>query len=234
MSLGRGFGEDCSDVSGVFWVWWLTEVVKIVEWVDLVDTGGYKRTEAFSRVADDIKAGVKATVWPPGTDRFVIYPESGKRRGEGNGVVPIKWGFMAELESRGWKSEVTAWRRKGTGSVPGAFDAHLDFEDGSLPFVVEWETGNISSSHRAINRIGLGILDQRIAGGVVVLPSAKLAPFLTDRIGNFPELVPYIPLWREWRDLRPVGYLGLVVVEQDGESWLVPRIPKGRDGRALL
>lgn len=212
----------------------MTGDVRIVDWVDVVETGGYKQTAAFKRAAADIRAGVSAVVWPPGTDRFVIHPESGKGRGKGNGVVPIKRGFMDEVVSRGWKPEVGPRRVKGKGRVPGAFDAHLTFEDGSLPFVVEWETGNISSSHRAINRIALGVLEGRIGGGVVVLPSARLAPFLTDRIGNFPELVPYIPLWEQWQQLQAVSYLGLVVVEQDGESVDVPRIPKGKDGRAVL
>lgn len=122
----------------------------------------------------------------------------------------------------------------GKGTVPGAFDAHFTFTDeDSLPFVVEWETGNVSSTHRAVNRIALGVLEERIAGGVVILPSGALAPFLTDRIGNYPEMQPYLPLWRRWAGtLAEKGYLGLVSIEHDAQSFDVPRIPKGTDGRA--
>lgn len=210
--------------------------MKIMQWEDIIDSGDYSRTDAYARCHEDIEYGVRSTVWPEGSDRFTIVPESGKKRGEGNGVKPIKNGFTNALLERGWELEVGRRSgRGGKGTLPGAFDCHLDLRGegyDSLPFVVEWETGNISSSHRAINRIALGILEQRIAGGVVLLPSSNLAPYLTDRIGNFLELKPYLPLWRKWDNLTPTGYLGLVVVEQDAESFDVPRVPKGTDGRS--
>lgn len=207
--------------------------MKIIEWTHVVDRGGYTSSPAFKRVDEDIRAAVLKTVHPPGSDNFTIYPESGKKRGQGNGVKPIKAGFTEELVARGWEEEFGK-RSRIKGTSPGAFDCHFTFDDSidALPFVVEWETGNISSSHRAINRIALGILEGRISGGVVALPSARLAPFLTDRIGNAPELQPYVPLWEKWDDnLATFGYLGLVVVEHDAESFDVPRIPKGTDGR---
>lgn len=119
------------------------------------------------------------------------------------------------------------------GSRPGAFDAYLATPDtlGTLPFVVEWETGNISSSHRAINRIGLGIFERYVSGGVLILPSEKLAPYLTDRIGNEPELRPYHPLWRQWTRADP-AYFAIIAVEHDSIAWDVPRVPKMTDGRA--
>jgi hypothetical protein len=207
--------------------------MKLVSWETILDNGNYTTTPAFARAKRDVEAGVKAVVWPEGSDEFLIYPESGKKPGEGNGVKPIKKGFVSTLSDLGWVEEFSSARRTGKGSVPGAFDCHLTFADNSSkPFVVEWETGNISSTHRAINRIALGILEERIVGGVVALPSRKLAPYLTDRIGNFPEVQPYLPLWGEWHSLSPEGYLGIVVIEQDGDSFDVPKIPKGTDGRA--
>lgn len=209
--------------------------MKLVAWETILDNGGYTTTPAYRRVREDIEAGVAAVVWPEGSDKFLIYPESGKKTGQGNGVKPIKNGFVRTLSRRGWVEEFGRARGAGKGTVPGAFDCHLTFTDGSSkPFVVEWETGNISSTHRAVNRIALGILEERIAGGVVAMPSRKLAPYLTDRIGNFPEVQPYLPLWRKWDNLAPKGYLGIVVIEQDDNSWNVARIPKGTDGRAAL
>ena len=95
----------------------------------------------------------------------------------------------------------------------------------------EWETGNISSSHRSMNKMCLGLLTQKIIGGFLVVPSKKLYPYLTDRIGNFPELEPYLPLWKSIP--CDEGILEIIVIEQDAESFDVPRIPKGTDGRAI-
>ncbi|MFD4538491.1 hypothetical protein [Streptomyces bauhiniae] len=214
--------------------------MKITEWRALVDQGSYSSSPTFQRVEQDIVGAITDVVWPPGSDRFTIHPESGKERGQGNGVVPIKKSFAEALARRGWELERRAPRAKGAeqtvikGSRPGAFDGHLSFpENDPLPFAVEWETGNISSSHRAINRIGLGLKLDYLSGGVLVVPSASLARYLTDRIGNAPELLPYHSLWEQW-DFQEFGYFGIVTVEHDAESVEVPRIPKGKDGRAEL
>lgn len=213
--------------------------MKIIAWDDLVDQGGYSSGPAFRRIEQDMYESVRDVVWPPGSDRFTIHPEPGRNRGEGNGVVPIKKSFAEALARRGWELERRAPRIEGgelaavRGSRPGAFDGHLSFPyDEPLPFAVEWETGNISSSHRAINRIGLGMRLGYLSGGVLVVPSAALARYLTDRVGNAPELLPYHPLWSAWT-FQEFGYFGIVTVEHDEESFGVPRIPKGRDGRAL-
>jgi len=41
-------------------------------------------------------------------------------------------------------------------SRPGKVDAVLYAQEG--PVALEWETGNISSSHRALNKMALGLL----------------------------------------------------------------------------
>jgi hypothetical protein len=96
---------------------------------------------------------------------------------------------------------------------------------------MEWETGNISSSHRALNKMALGLLKEVITAGVLVVPSRLLYPYLTDRIGNFAELVPYLDLWKSIP--CKTGVLEIVVIEHDATSIQVPRIPKGTSGRAL-
>jgi len=55
--------------------------------------------------------------------------------------------------------------------------------------------------------------------------------YLTDRVGNYAELEPYLDLWRAVRCDN--GVLEIVVIEHDDVSYDVPRIPKGTDGRAL-
>jgi len=44
--------------------------------------------------------------WPRGSGTFTIYPELGKKRGDGNGV-PIKLGLMEKLERRGMFRKTT-------------------------------------------------------------------------------------------------------------------------------
>lgn len=205
----------------------------ITKWQTLVDNGRYSETPEYRLVSQAIVDAISHTVWPEGADSFTIYPESGKKHGQGNGVKPIKLGFTQYLHDHGWTLEERFGRGRAKGSHPGAFDCHYVFPDSDmLPFAVEWETGNISSSHRAINRLALGIESGYLSGGVLLVPSENLARYLTDRVGNSPELQPYIPLWQHLDDLAPCCYLGIVTFEHDAESFDVPRIPKGNDGRA--
>ena len=81
-----------------------------------------------------------------------------------------------------------------------------------------------------MNKLTMLIADRTIAAGTLVVPSRKLYAYLTDRIGNYKELEPYLKLWK----CVPckTGILEIVVVEHDAESYDVPRIPKTTDGRA--
>ncbi len=80
--------------------------------------------------------------------------------------------------------------------------------------------------------MSLAMLDGGLIGGALILPSNKLYPYLTDRVGNFREIEPYLPLWKSIPFKQ--GVLLIFVVEQDGLDAKSPRIPKGTDGRALL
>ena len=159
---------------------------------------------------------------------FTIYPESGKKRGQGNGVKPIKVGLMQELQRQGWHVEQFA--KLGMNRNPGKYDAVLDTDYG--PVVLEWETGNISSSHRSLNKMALALMKGKIAAGILIVPSRELYRFLTDRIGNIQELEPYLDLWRSIPCKK--GILEIVVIEHDTTSRSVPRIPKGTEGRAII
>jgi hypothetical protein len=212
--------------------------VKLVTITDLIMRGPFPDSSAFERVMRDLREAVDAVRWPPGSDRFTIYPE----RGKGKGVRPIKEGFVAKLQDHGWRLEGQYPQAKDLddtgGDVrritrPGAFDAWLDLDSDSLqPFVAEWETGNISSSHRAINKMALALLTGHISGGLLILPTRDLYRYLTDRVGNYQELASYFPLFSALHADK--GYLGIVAVEHDATSFDVPRIAKGTDGRALI
>lgn len=196
--------------------------MRFVDWHVLVDDG-FGATPEFARAQQDILDGIEAIKWPQGSPDFAIPPSQLRVTPQlRNGVKPIKDAFIELLKRRGWVPEF------------GLFDAYLDYRNGTLPFVVEWETGNISSSHRAVNRIALGMEEGRISGGVLVLPTRDLYRHLTDRIGNFPELEPYMPLYRRWNGEPGYHYLAIATVEHDRLDPNVPFIPRGTDGRALL
>ena len=102
--------------------------------------------------------------------------------------------------------------------------------NGEWSTFVEWETGNISSSHRSLNRLLLALMRDIAHQGVLVLSDATLYPFLTDRIGNWRELAIYRDVYA--REDVP-GRLVVIVVGFDAMDPTVPLIRKGTDGRAL-
>jgi hypothetical protein len=200
--------------------------VKIVHVETILSCGSYAASKHWAETRDEIHKAVRRCAWPPGKKKFTIYPQSGKKRGEGNGVVPIKNEFIKHLRKLGWTIEGPA--KNHLGQNLGDFDAVLPGPEG--PIVVEWETGNISSSHRSMNKLTMLVSNGIIAAGTLVIPSRKLYVYLTDRIGNYRELEPYVKLWKSVPCER--GALDIVVIEHDAESCDVPKIPKGKDGRA--
>ncbi len=201
--------------------------MKLVKKIILFSRGGFPRSKEWKEIDNEIKSAILSVKWPPGSEDFTIYPESGKKRGEGNGVVPIKKSCMETLENYGWALESRL--NIATNKQPGPIDAIKEVNN--QYFALEWETGNISSSHRAINKILLGMLKGKLIGGALILPSEELKPYLTDRVGNFPELEPYFPLWKAFN--YDNGILIVYVIEHDNTSYDVPKIKKGTDGRAL-
>jgi hypothetical protein len=203
--------------------------IKIAQRHTLVDLHRWRSTGV---ALAEIESAIDAIRWPPRGKDFAIFPESGKARGEGNGVVPIRQAFIAALKDRGWTPEMP-FPLEGVkdGARFGAMDAAKVFGK-QPPFIAEWETGNISSSHRSMNKLAIGLIEGSIAGGILIVPTSSLARYLTDRIGNVRELEPYFPLWGSIEVTR--GYLSVIAVEHDRTSEKVSRIAKGTSGRALL
>jgi hypothetical protein len=203
--------------------------MKIVDEITLISKGSFSQSATLQSSLTQIRDAIATISWPVGAEGFYLDPSSkGKGRGQGNGVKPIKEACMTYLKERGWQDELRV-RSHGVAGT-GPLDAVLETSEGL--FAVEWETGNISSSHRALNKMCLGVMRGELIAGVLVLPSSKLYPYLTDRIGNIRELMPYLELWSSVNISN--GYIGIIVIEQDGEKEGTPRIPKGTDGRALL
>lgn len=115
----------------------------------------------------------------------------------------------------------------------GDFDFFTELS-GGMRCVIEWETGNISSSHRSMNKLCLLMLAGLVDIGVVILPSRLLYSHLTDRIGNWMELSPYLPLWQKIGQSMERGLLAVTVVEHDEltDDPAIPFIKQGGDGRS--
>jgi hypothetical protein len=201
--------------------------MKIIKFERIIDAGPFSLSPQWNRIEAHIRQAIQSIEWPPGSGSFTLYDEPGKKRGQGSGVVPIKKACMDTLRSLGWQLEtrvdIAALRK------PGPMDATIAVEN--RLFCAEWETGNVSSSHRAINKMALGILKKILIGGALIVPTRKMYRYLTDRIGNFQEIEPYFPLWKALH--VDEGLLVIIAIEHDDVSRTVPRIRKGTDGRAL-
>lgn len=197
--------------------------MKIVQEISLISVGSFEESSDWSIIRAEIREAISLIVHPPGTSNFTINPVR-----HGNGVKPIKEACMIALRDRfGWGLETPinyATRSPGKVDATKTLDNHL--------FALEWETGNISSSHRAVNKMVLGLLRSVFLGTVLVLPSRKLYSYPTDRIGNYEELEPYFDVWRAVRIEE--GFLAIFVIEHDQVDSKVPTITKGTDGRALV
>jgi hypothetical protein len=197
--------------------------MKILKTEFLIQKGSFALSSELETILEQVRNAIRSVTWPQGSDRFILYPVK-----MANGVVPIKKNCMCYLVREGWTIEYRmsiASRLK-----PGPIDAVKKLIDGRW-FAVEWETGNISSSHRALNKMAVGLLDGKLAGGVLILPSREMYRYLTDRIGNYAEIEPYFPVWKNL-SIRD-GVLAVIEIEHDDLSLNVPPIIKGTDGRAL-
>lgn len=181
-----------------------------------------------------------------------------------NGVVPIKQQFLGNLRAMGWQAEKPVTLEREMGVVArtearillkefpsnrefslgdenwmtvfrqqiGDFDFYTERE--STRCVIEWETGNISSSHRSMNKLCLVMLAGLIEIGIIILPSRQLYPHLTDRIGNWEELSSYMTLWHSIGSGVQRGLLAVTVVEHDEltDDPSIPFIAQGSGGRS--
>jgi hypothetical protein len=197
--------------------------MKILKTEFLIRQGPLSRSKKFENILTEVHDAIATITWPENSDTFTLYPVK-----QSNGVVPIKKNFISALDQKGWKGEC---RMKIASRLrPGPVDSVKCLPDDKF-FAVEWETGNISSSHRALNKMAVGLIEKVIEGGILILPSRDMYYFLTDRVGNFSELEPYFPVWKNLNISE--GVLAIIEIEHDAISMEVSPIKKGTDGRAL-
>jgi hypothetical protein len=212
--------------------------MQIVEVVDVAKSGAFPTTATWRRAVDDVELAIAAVDWPPGSGSFRLNPEPGvDRRGRPdnhpNGVLPIKLPLIEHLESCGWETESLP-------ALPLSPDGGDVLRTGDLDGLLreanrwvgfEWETGNVSSTHRAINKLLDGITRGTLNAGILVLTVRATQRYLTDRVGNFEEIAPYFEFWSRYP--VPDGALRVYGVGHDALDPSVPHIPKGTSGRAL-
>jgi len=196
--------------------------MRIVESIDVIVAGSFPKSRHWRRACRQVRQAIQCTDWPHGSGKFTINPIV-----DGNAVIPIKKPCIERLQTLGWETEALP-PIKGKVLKTGDLDALSQTQGGCIGF--EWETGNISSSHRAINKLLLTLRRGGIVAGFLVVPSTELYKYLTQRVGNIRELRPYLDLWKA----IPVrnGAFRIVVVEHDATSVRVKRIPKSKAGRA--
>lgn len=200
--------------------------MKITRIETLIDTGSFSNSDEYRKIEEDVISAIKSIDNPKGSGNFIL--NSGKKA---NGVKTIKDNFIDKLNYLGWTDEkkvtdINIKKRK--------IDTTYKVIGTDSYFGVEWETGNISSSHRAINRILLGILEGDLIGGYLVLPSRNMYNYLTDRVGNFQELETYFNLWKLYSNNLSDCVLKIIEIEHDGVSDDIPPLKKGTDGRAKV
>lgn len=189
---------------------------------------------------------------PAGSGKLTVRKKHKKENGQWarNGVGFLKQRFLSHMvDDEKWAKEVSPdiildesdpillFPSKEPYKVPpanfGGFDFFTTTQNG-LRVALEWETGNVSSSHRSMNKMAIALSTKAIDAGVLIVPSRELYKNLTDRIGNFEELRGYLRFWQGLGKGVDKGLLAISVVEHD-EVTTRPDIPflfMGDDGNA--
>lgn len=212
--------------------------MQIIEVLDICRAGRFPRTATWRQATEEVETAIEIADWPFGSGSFSLNPEpiidkQGRRTRHSNGVVPIKVPMIRHLRSVGWTTEDLPELPVGTEGrdvlTTGDLDALLFDRGRYVGF--EWETGNVASTHRAINKLLDGITRETLKGGILALAVRATQRYLTDRVGNFEEIAPYFEFWKRY----PVedGALRIYGVGHDHLKSSVPHIPKRKDGRAL-
>ncbi|MEG9294956.1 restriction endonuclease [Mangrovibacillus sp. Mu-81] len=184
----------------------------------------------LKKAYEEVKKSICSPIWPIESEIFSI----NNTEKNCNGVVPIKELCYSMLEDTyNWFREKPLDVLKLEKKKGGPIDVYKEFvfeqsKDSNLYTVIrrvgmEFETGNISSAHRSMNKLLLGLGREEINLAIILMPIKELAYYLTDRVTNFEELEPYF----EIAEGQPFIFIGF---NADAYNPNVPLIPKGKDG----
>ena len=141
--------------------------MKILRTTYLIRKEPYGSSPEWQTRYEEICTAIQTTEWPAGSGSFVLHAER-----KSNGVVPIKQSCMTGLRSAGWNLETRF--ATSASRTPGPIDATYTENDGKL-LCLEWETGNVFSSHRALNKMASGLMQsEKHNSNIIVEPKAKI------------------------------------------------------------
>ena len=219
----------------------------------LFDQGDVMRSKDWKAVHESYVRSISRIDHPPGTGllklrRKIRMNNQWKR----NGVNYLRSRFLDHMvKDERWQPEgIVDLSRDRSQPAIKLFPSLADYREpitsdfGGFDFVttaasgiriaIEWETGNISSSHRSMNKLAIALANEVVQVGVLILPSRSLYEHLTDRIGNIGELSGYLSMWESLKFSVRRGLLAISVVEHDEltDDIALAYLPVGNDGRA--
>jgi Restriction endonuclease BamHI len=220
----------------------------------LFDKGNLVSSTDWHTIHGSYRRSIESIEHPPGSGSFTIRRKKRKRPQSKqwfrNGVGYLKQNFLDHIKNvEGWQAEGVA--DLGLGNQPpiylypsgqpypidvaifGEFDLVTTAPQGTR-VAIEWETGNVSSSHRSMNKLVLALEAGSVSVGVLIVPGRVLYQHLTDRIGNFEELSGYMRMWQSFGANVENGLLAVSVVEYDHltDDPAIPYLPMAEDGNA--
>jgi len=227
--------------------------MKWLRTIILFDKGNIIGAEDWGKVHESYVRAITSIDHPRGTGRLVLRKkERSGKDWKRNGVKYLRGRFLDHMTgTEGWKSEgkvdvagdhVPPVLKEFPSQAPyqepitskfGGFDFVTKGKDG-IRVAIEWETGNISSSHRSMNKLAIALNNGVIDVGVLIVPSRALYDHLTDRVGNIHELSGYLEMWHGLGAAIPRGLLAITVVEHDElvVDNTIPFLATGNDGMA--
>jgi hypothetical protein len=228
--------------------------MKWLRTIIIFDRGGVVASADWKTIHESYVSAIQSIDFPEGSGRLKLRRKSQRpdKQWNRNGVKFLKNRFLNNMvNAQGWRAEVNF--DLGKNRTPPELklypslevhDEPITSEFGDFDFVtttqsgahvaIEWETGNISSSHRSMNKLAIALISGKIQAGVLIVPSRDLYEHLTDRIGNIGELSGYLSMWKDTEPSVARGLLAITVVEHDEltDDNSYPYLPVGNDGRA--
>ena len=228
--------------------------MKWLRTIIVFDKGNVVAEQDWATVHASYVRSIEAIDHPVGSGKFILRRKVRKPNGKWkrNGVGYMRASFLHKMV------EIEEWEREAAVKLPrdriqpalrlypisgayqepitsnfGGFDFQTLTKDG-LRVAIEWETGNISSSHRSMNKLAIALASGAIQVGVLIVPSRACYEQLTDRIGNIGELSGYLELWEAAKAAVQRGLLAISVVEHDNvtDDPIIPFLKVGNAGLA--
>lgn len=221
----------------------------------LFDRGNVMSSSDWDSIHQSFVRSIESIDSPEGGGKLILRRKKRdpiSKQWNRNGVGYLRSRFLKHMvDNEGWQAEgeVDLQHLEETPELilyPSmeSYSEPITSEFGDFDFVtttssgirvaIEWETGNISSSHRSLNKLSIVLAAKKIQAGVLILPSRSLYEHLTDRIGNIGELSPYLGMWKSMGAAVEHGMLAIAIVEHDEltDDPAFQYLKVGKDGRS--